>query len=465
MTTTTTGPALAPAAPGGPEQAPEQAPERATVTEAIPPDGSAMMPADVVARWPALAGRGTFAALELPADHRLGPYTLRAVGYGVQYVEDLLAHPLNWRMHPPSQYETLGAVIRDVGYVRAILVNARTGRMLDGHARAVLAGQDGQAVLPAEYVDVPEELEAEILLTLDPLAELAHGNAAAVDHLLRGVLSDEPDVQAFLASVADGAGALPLYGDADPGDEDGEADQPGAPAAAAPGAATVDGEAESAEAEQAGEADPDRFWVMDVIFPTDNPWDIPLLDIRRQALELPAPVTRWGRFARHGGKTSMPGTWHFYTEDYKFTAIWRDPAAPLRAGAAALVEPNLSTGGQTPGAYALWTIYQKRWIARWWQERGRRILVDLNVSPEFDEINLMGVPQGWRAYATRGHDRMLELLNRHHTIATCHAGMDDVLFLVVGGGLATRRLCGERGWIHVPQEAHDIEGRYQDGER
>ena len=195
----------------------------------------------------------------------------------------------------------------------------------------------------------------------------------------------------------------------------------------------------------------------DLLFPSDNSWGIPTLDLKLQAKALAVPCERWGRNSRHSAQ--MAGTWHFYTEDYKFNALWSDPTPIVFSGARALIEPNVSTNVTMPAAVALWGIYRKRWIARWAQSYGVQVFVDLNVDTQFTELNLLGVPRGWLSYATRGYDTMIELLDYDYKTACKHAETDAVVFVVVGGGQATHAHCMERGWVHVPQENHVVEER------
>jgi hypothetical protein len=129
----------------------------------------------------------------------------------------------------------------------------------------------------------------------------------------------------------------------------------------------------------------------------------PMLDPLMQADGAPAPVVRWGSRARTARVTG--GTVHFYTDDYRFRALM----APGKAmdvpasGCAVAVEPNFSTAPPPRMARleALLLIRRKRLMARSWQARGVRILVDLNVDPAWADLGLLGVPLGWRAYATR----------------------------------------------------------------
>ena len=194
----------------------------------------------------------------------------------------------------------------------------------------------------------------------------------------------------------------------------------------------------------------------DTLFPTDNEWGIPLLDLKHQAHGLDLPCERWGR---HGRTLEMKGTYHFYTDDYKFNALWDDPTPLVFSGCRNIIEPNVSTNPHMPPAVALWGIYRKRWLSRWAQGYGVGVFVDLNVEPAFEALNLLGVPKGWRSYATRGYDMRAELLERDYQTACTHAESDDILFVVVGGGTGTHAACMKRGWVHLPQEAHLIEER------
>ena len=136
----------------------------------------------------------------------------------------------------------------------------------------------------------------------------------------------------------------------------------------------------------------------DILFPSDNLYDIPCLRIDKQAGHLELPFVPYGT----GRRNKRVATLHFYVDDYRFNALWKNPAKIFDNNPAAAVEPNYSLFDTTPLAFGLQFIYQKRWMARYWQENGIRIYVDLNVSSKFFDYNRMGVPDGWNAFATRG---------------------------------------------------------------
>jgi len=186
--------------------------------------------------------------------------------------------------------------------------------------------------------------------------------------------------------------------------------------------------------------------VPDAKFPTDNDLDIPLLRMDYQGEFVDLPVRGWGSVAR---SSQMRGTWHFYTDDEKFSALWKHPDGPVKSKAFNCVEANYTTDDQMPWPVGLYRIYQKRWLARYWQENNICIFVDLNVAEPFEEVNLYGVPKGWKSYATSASDSKVDLLLRQGAIAGQHAGRSKINFLVYGGGKKVAAACATNDWVHI----------------
>jgi hypothetical protein len=145
----------------------------------------------------------------------------------------------------------------------------------------------------------------------------------------------------------------------------------------------------------------------------------------------------------------MAGTFCFYTDDSRFDGLWSHPYRILETNAVTVVEPNFSIYDHTPVAVGLYQIYRKRVLGRYWQSQGLRLVVDLNVAVGFSIYNLLGVPLGWEAYATRGSE--LDDLDRELTIARKHAGKHYVLFLVYGGGVKVAEWCQSNNAVWVPE--------------
>lgn len=184
---------------------------------------------------------------------------------------------------------------------------------------------------------------------------------------------------------------------------------------------------------------------------------VPILDLTRQG-EYAGIVERWGRFSR---RQRYEGVYHFYTDDYKFARVWTEPYRLAHSGCRAIVEPNYSTHPAMPRPVALYNIFRKRWIARYCQEQNIGVFVDLCTEPTFDDIALLGVPQGWRSYATRAYARRHGLLERDAARAIERAGTEAITLLVIGGGQAEYELCQRRGWIWIQQENQIVHRNWQ----
>jgi hypothetical protein len=63
----------------------------------------------------------------------------RIVGNGEEVPDQLFANPHNWRIHPDAQQKALTGALDQVGWVQQVIVNRRSGFVVDGHLRVSLA--------------------------------------------------------------------------------------------------------------------------------------------------------------------------------------------------------------------------------------------------------------------------------------------------------------------------------------
>ena len=208
---------------------------------------------------------------------------------------------------------------------------------------------------------------------------------------------------------------------------------------------------ESDNDEEEDETDPEKIdlyfkMLGDYVYPSNNEFDIPTLLMDNMPVHLELPLNPWGAEARY--KKGIT-TYHFYVDDYRFEQLFKDPIKLLESGCKAIVEPNCSIHDQTPMAHAIWQTYRKRYLCRYLQECGMQIWVDLNVSPHFEEVNALGVPEGYNAFCTRGVTGWLNTTERHWEMAKRISGLDKPNMFVYGGGEEIEEWCKAHDLVYV----------------
>ena len=131
----------------------------------------------------------------------------KIIGHGKEAPDQLLASPQNWRVHPAFQQQSLEAAIEQVGFIRSVTVNQRTGHVVDGHLRVVLALRRDEPEIDVEYVDLSPEEELLALATIDPIAALAVPDSPKLGEVLHQVKTGaNPILDQLLSDLAGTAG-------------------------------------------------------------------------------------------------------------------------------------------------------------------------------------------------------------------------------------------------------------------
>jgi len=139
----------------------------------------------------------------------MGKIKNRIVGSGEEQLDQIMFNPRNWRIHPLSQQDALKGVLEEVGWVQQVIVNKRTGNLIDGHLRCQLAAREGAVTIPVVYVDVSEDEEALVLATLDPIGAMAATDKQKLDELFQDINSDNENVQKMIAEIGAKEGIIP----------------------------------------------------------------------------------------------------------------------------------------------------------------------------------------------------------------------------------------------------------------
>ena len=113
----------------------------------------------------------------------------------------LIPNPSNFRKHPLAQQLALSGALDEIGWIQRVIVNKRTGHIVDGHLRVELALSTKEKTVPVCYVDLSEEEERLALATFDPLSAMAITDQKIFDRLLKNISCDNENLRGLLASA------------------------------------------------------------------------------------------------------------------------------------------------------------------------------------------------------------------------------------------------------------------------
>ena len=120
------------------------------------------------------------------------PIRNRIKGHRRVRAGELVPHEWNYRLHPDGQKDALWALYREVGFARSLLAyELPDGRLklIDGHLRKDV---DPDMLVDVEVLDVSDEEARKLLLSIDPLAQLAEYDPTRLAEL-RSLTSSSSD--------------------------------------------------------------------------------------------------------------------------------------------------------------------------------------------------------------------------------------------------------------------------------
>src|SRR5262249_14417659 len=121
---------------------------------------------------------------------------------------DLVPHELNPRLHSDAQRAALVALYEEIGFARSLLAyELPDGRLklIDGHLRQSM---DPDLIVTVEVLDVTDGEARALLLSIDPLAQLAHYDAKALDELRAITEADSEAVRGLWQTLAENAASV-----------------------------------------------------------------------------------------------------------------------------------------------------------------------------------------------------------------------------------------------------------------
>tara|TARA_R110000824_G_scaffold69201_2_gene178291 strand:+ start:1439 stop:1951 length:513 start_codon:yes stop_codon:yes gene_type:complete len=114
---------------------------------------------------------------------------------------DIKVNPKNWRLHSPFQKEVMKGVLDEIGIANALIVYEKNDELIlvDGHLRQdTLQSQDKVPVL---ILDVTEAEADKLLMTLDPISELAHKDDTKLLELIENSNIENESINELLSII------------------------------------------------------------------------------------------------------------------------------------------------------------------------------------------------------------------------------------------------------------------------
>lgn len=314
---------------------------------------------------------------------------------------DITKNPLNWREHPANQINALQEAYRSIGFAVPILVNASTHQIIDGHGRLEAAIAEKLKAVPVLLLNVSEDEERLLLQNVDAIQALGVVNAKKVQNLIKAneqtlekiKSQDKQHLEQLNNTLNDYATIVKASGDKR-------------------GVKTIfditdrlskrrtDREEDKTKLSAKDNQAVQETYKDDATFDNDEDWNIPLLLTDPRLLCEEPPLQTYDRSpasnrpdslycysARTSDRPRPGGTLAFWTEDYRFSAIFdKCPEYVLTWKEEQwlnIVEPDFSIydldaeGNTYPFPLNLYSLYRSRYVLRYAQELGLRVIPTL----------------------------------------------------------------------------------------
>lgn len=126
----------------------------------------------------------------------------RITGYRMIDLDTIVPNPNNPKEHPEYQKRVLGGLIEEVGVIQNIIVNERTGHLVDGECRYFLGLENGEKSLPGTVIDVSEEEELKILATYDEITAYAKKNSQKLSDIVGRIVVKADGMRDLIDRIA-----------------------------------------------------------------------------------------------------------------------------------------------------------------------------------------------------------------------------------------------------------------------
>lgn len=148
---------------------------------------------------------GNLEAANEKAEEIATKWRRRIVGHGEEAPDQLLANPFNYRVHGAVQQQLQTESLEELGWLEEVMVNKRTGRVVDGHMRIAIAMREGEPTVPVKFVELTEAEELAALRSFDSITAMAGMDRERIVELEEraATLNDNPKIADMLQRLRD----------------------------------------------------------------------------------------------------------------------------------------------------------------------------------------------------------------------------------------------------------------------
>ena len=308
-------------------------------------------------------------------------------------IERFVAYPKNPRKLDEGVIERMVRNIREFGFRIPICAKSTNNEVVDGHLRLAAARKLGITHLPVALADNLSDVQIKAFR----LAANRSANWAEWDNdLLKIELSDIKSMGFDIEMTG--------FSDEEIGKIGGEWKTINDVPDELPGAKALK---------------------TDMLFPKDGPYGLPALLDRKESLgRLPKQTLVWAGekwwvpekerallvFGK-GNLTKLPRdrtSVCFFTHDFEFECVWNDAAKYtakfINMDVHEVIEPDFSRYGDHPRAVWIYNCYRSRWLGRYFQEAGLRVVPNLMItSHDMLDVTMPGIPRNCPQLAVEMH--------------------------------------------------------------
>lgn len=256
-------------------------------------------------------------------------------------------YPRNAKVHSKEQVKKIADSIQEFGFLSPVLID-RDYNLIAGHGRVEAAKTLGWKTVPCLFVDGLTEAQRRAYILADNrLGEIAEWDADLVSEELAAL--EEMDFDIDLTGFGEDDLALPE--DQDEDDDDPDMRDPSCQHNAF----------ENQDLKQ---------------FPCASWYGMPEMAATHATGDKMLRFMDW-RTVPEGERKDYIA--HFYYDDYKFIAAWREPEKYLDRlrQFKAVVSPDFSLYTDFPRALQILSCYRRQWCGAFWQSKGIDVIPDV----------------------------------------------------------------------------------------